>query len=78
MHSNDSLINVIVHWDNCYFATGLLLEEKAVGRWFLYDKNIRLKENIIFGAPSNCILYFKKMDKRGKTIKEFTALTPCF
>lgn len=38
INSSDKLRNVIVRWDNGYFAIGTTLEKKAIGKWFLYDK----------------------------------------
>ena len=76
--TNDTLQNVIVRWDNGYFAIGTIFEGKAVGKWYLYDKKNRIREYLILGAESKCVLYSKKQDKNGKTISESKAITPCF
>ncbi len=78
INSNDTLNNVIVRWDNGYFAIGTILKGKAFGKWFLYDKKNRQREYLMFGFDAKCILYSKKMDKQGKIISEFKAITPCF
>ena len=75
---NDTLQNVIVRWDNGYFAIGTTFKSKAVGKWYLYDKKNRIREYLILGAESKCVLYSKKKDKKGKTVSEFKAITPCF
>jgi len=78
INSNDTLNNVMVRWDNGYFAIGTILKGKAFGKWFLYDKKNRQREYLMFGFDAKCILYSKKMDKQGKIISEFKAITPCF
>lgn len=78
INSNDTLKDVIVRWNNGHFAIGTTLENEAAGKWFLYDKKNRLREYLIFGANTECILYSKKMNKEGVIISEFKALTPCF
>lgn len=75
---NDTLQNVVVRWDNGFFAIGTTFESKAVGKWYLYDKKNRIREYLILGAESKCVLYSKKKDKKGKTVSEFKAITPCF
>ncbi len=47
---NDTLQDVIVRWDNGYLAIGTTFENKAVGKWYLYDKKNRLREYLILGA----------------------------
>ncbi len=75
---NDTLQDVIVRWDNGYLAIGTTFENKAVGKWYLYDKKNRLREYLILGAESKCVLYSKKLDKKGRKLSEFKAITPCF
>lgn len=74
--ANDSLHNVIVRWGNGYFAIGTTFEGNAIGKWFLYDKGNRLREYLILGG--SCVLYSKKMNKKGEMVSEFKAITPCF
>lgn len=77
--SNDSLNNVVVRWDNGYFAIGTTtIERKTFGKWNLFDNKNRQREYLIFGFDAKCILYSKKMDKQGKKISDFKAITPCF
>ena len=76
--SNGSLNNVVVQWNNGYFGIGTILEEKAFGKWSLFDKKNRLREYLMFGPDAKCILYSKKINRRGKIISEFKAITPCF
>ncbi len=76
--SDNSLNNVIVRWDNGYFGIGSILEGDAVGKWFLYDEKNRHREYLIFGPEAKCVLYRGKIDKKGKTVSEFKAITPCF
>ncbi len=78
INSNDTLSNVLVRWNNGYFAIGTTLNGKAFGKWFLYDKKNRLREYLIFGFDAKCILYSRKMDKQGEIISEIKAMTPCF
>lgn len=78
INSNDTLNNVVVRWDNGYFAIGSTLKGKAFGKWFLFDKQDRQREYLIFGFEAKCVLYSKKMNKQGKIISEFKAITPCF
>jgi hypothetical protein len=74
--TNDTLQNVIVRWDNGYFAIGTTSKGQAVGKWFLYDKKNRQREYIIFGFE--CVVYRKKINRQGKQTSEFKAITPCF
>ncbi len=74
--TNDTLQKVIVRWNNGYFAIGTTLEGEAIGKWYLYDKKNRIREYLILGGE--CILYSKKLNKKGKTVSEVKVLTPCF
>jgi hypothetical protein len=76
--SIDSTDFVIVHWKNGYFSIGTIKEGRETGKWYIYDRKLRLREYLLFGPDANCILYSKKTDKKGKIIKEIKTLTPCF
>jgi len=77
--SNDSLSNVVVRWSNGWFAIGQTsIEGKIFGKWYIFDKKNRYRNYFIFGFDGECVLYSKKMNKKGKTVSEFKAITPCF
>ena len=76
--ARDSTHIVIVRWSNGYIGVGSILNNKAFGKWYLYDKRNRLRETILFGYSAECILRREKFDRKGNTISLYSAMTPCF
>jgi hypothetical protein len=78
INTKDKGNSVVVRWNNGFFAIGTTFKGKPFGKWFLYDRKNRHRESLIFGPHAECILYSKKMNKKGKIISEFKSITPCF
>ena len=78
INSKDSLVDVIVRWSNGYFAIGKLQDIIPFGKWFVFDKKNRCREEILYGPEAKCIVHSKKIDKKGAISSEFKSITGCF
>lgn len=77
--SSDSLTDkVIVRWNNGYIAFGNMDSNKVDGNWSLYDRKHRIRAYYSFYSNGQCLFYSKKLNKKGKTISQFTSTTLCF
>lgn len=68
--------SVFVHWQNGYLAMGMLFEDKAFKKWYVYDRNSRLRKVLFFGHNGSFLLSYTEFDKHGKMVKHSDASVP--